>query len=144
MGVGLLWFGILRGAKGLVVRIKSYSFRSIDLTNNTVSLNLNLLIKNPLLVGLTIKGVMGDVFVQGYKVGTINTAYDYYLAGGHTHVLPVVVNLQMASVGQAALLNIQSGDIRTLTIAFNGKLFVGSRTIGIPLQFELDYNDLTK
>ena len=144
MGAGLLWFGILRGAKGLVVRIKSYSFRSIDLTNNTVSLNLNLLIKNPLLVGLTIKGVMGDVFVQGYKVGTINTAYDYYLAGGHTHVLPVVVNLQMASVGQAALLNIQSGDIRTLTIAFNGKLFVGSRTIGIPLQFELDYNDLTK
>lgn len=144
MGAGLLWFGILRGAKGLVVRIKSYSFRSIDLTNNTVSLNLNLLIKNPLLVGLTIKGVMGDVFVQGYKVGTINTAYDYYLAGGHTHVLPVVVNLQMASVGQAALLNIQSGDIRTLTIAFNGKLYVGSRTIGIPLQFELDYNDLTK
>ena len=144
MGAGLLWFGILRGAKGLVVRIKSYSFRSIDLTNNTVSLNLNLLIKNPLLVGLTIRGVMGDVFVQGYKVGTINTAYDYYLAGGHTHVLPVVVNLQMASVGQAALLNIQSGDIRTLTIAFNGKLFVGSRTIGIPLQFELDYNDLTK
>ena len=144
LGAGLLWFGILRGAKGLVVRIKSYSFRSIDLTNNTVSLNLNLLIKNPLLVGLTIKGVMGDVFVQGYKVGTINTAYDYYLAGGHTHVLPVVVNLQMASVGQAALLNIQSGDIRTLTIAFNGKLYVGSRTIGIPLQFELDYNDLTK
>lgn len=144
MGAGLLWFGILRGARGLVVRIKSYSFRSIDLPNNTVSLNLNLLIKNPLLVGLTIKGVLGDVFVQGYKVGTVNTAYDYYLAGGHTHVLPVVVNLNMSQVGQAALLNIQSGDIRTLTIAFNGKLFVGSRTIGIPLQFELDYNDLTK
>ena len=144
MGAGLLWFGILRGARGLVVRIKSYSFHSIDLPNNTVSLNLNLLIKNPLLVGLTIKGVLGDVFVQGYKVGTVNTAYDYYLAGGHTHVLPVVVNLNMSQVGQAALLNIQSGDIRTLTIAFNGKLFVGSRTIGIPLQFELDYNDLTK
>ena len=144
LGAGLLWFGILRGAKGLVVRIKSYSFRSVNLTDNTVSLNLNLMIKNPLLVGLTIKGVLGDVFVQGYKVGTINTAYDYYLAGGHTHVLPVVVNLNMAQVGQAALLNIQSGDIRTLTIAFNGKLYVGSKTIGIPLQFELDYNDLTK
>ena len=144
LGVGLLWYGVLRGAKGLVVRLKSYSFRSVNLNDSTVSLNLNLLIKNPLLVGLTIKGVLGDVFVQGHKVGTVNTAYDYYLAGGKTHILPVVVNLNMASVGQAALLNIQSGDIRTLTIAFNGKIFVGSYSVGIPLQFELDYNDLTE
>ena len=144
LGLGLLWYGILRGAKGLVVRIGSYGFRSINIDDLSVNLNLNLIVKNPLVVGLTIKGVLGDVYVQGQKVGTVNTAYDYYLAGGHTHMLPVVVNLQLASVGQAALLNIQSGDIRSLTIAFNGKLFVGSRTIGIPLQFELDYNDLTK
>ena len=144
LGIGLLWYGIFRGAKGLVVRIKSFSFRSINLNDLTVSLNLNLLIKNPLVVGLTIKGVAGNVFMQGYKVGEVNTAYNYYLAGGHTHILPVVVNLNLSEIGQAALLNVQSGDIRTLTIAFNGKLYVGSKTIGIPLQFELDYNDLTK
>ena len=144
LGLGLLWYGVLRGARGLIVRIKDYSFRSINVSDMTVSLNLNLLIKNPLFVGLTIKGVVGDVYIQGFKVGTINTVYDYYLAGCHTHVLPVIVNLNMTDVGQAALLNIQSGDIRTLTIAFNGKLMVGSYTVSIPLQFELDYNDLTK
>lgn len=144
LGLGLLWYGVLRGARGLVVKIHSYSFRSISLTDNTVSLNLNLLIKNPLFVGVTIKGVSGDVYMQGQKVGTVNTIYDYYLAGGRTHVLPVIVNLNTVDVGQAALLNIQSGDIRSLTIAFDGKLLVSNYSVGVPLQFELDYNDLTK
>ncbi len=144
LGLSLLWLGVLRGAKGLVVRISNYTFRSIDLTNNTVSLNLNLSIKNPLLVGLTIKGIDGEVYAQGHKVGGVNMAYDYYLAGGHTHVLPVIVNLDMSDIGTAALLNMQSGDVRTLTIAFNGKLMVGKWGVGVPLQLELDYNDLTQ
>lgn len=144
LGLGLLWYGVLRGAKGLSVRIQSYSFRSVDLSAMTASLNLNLSIKNPLLVGLTIKGIQGDVYAQGEKVGTVNTSYDYYLAGGKTHVLPVVVNLDLTSSGQAALLNIQSGDVSTLTIMFDGKLFVGKYNVGIPLKFELDYSDLTE
>ena len=142
LGLGLLWYGVLRGAKGLIVRIKDYSFRSIDVVSQTVSLNLNLLIKNPLFVGVTIKGIVGDVYAQGIKVGKVNTTYDYYIAGGRTHILPVVVNLNMTDVGQAAMLNIQSGDISTLTVAFDGKLMVGN--IGIPLQFDLNYNDLIK
>lgn len=143
LGAGLLWYGVLRGAKGLVVRIHSYSFQSVSISNMTASLNLNLSIKNPLLVGITIKGIQGDVFAQGEKIGQINTAYNYYLAGGKTHVLPVAVTLDLSSVGQAALLNIQSGDIRTLTIAFSGKLYAGKYNVGVPLKFELDYNDLT-
>ena len=142
LGLSLLYYGVLRGAKGLKVRIYSYSFQSVSISDMTASLNLNLSIKNPLLVGLTIKGVQGDVYAQGQKVGTVNTTYDYYLAGGKTHVLPVVVNLDLSNAGQAALLNIQSGDIRTLTIRFDGKLFAGKYNVGVPLRFELDYNDL--
>lgn len=142
-GFGLLWYGILRGAKGLVVRISSYAFQSVNLSDMTANLNLNLSIKNPLLVGITIKGIQGDVYAQGEKVGTINTTYDYYLAGGKTHILPVVVKLDLSSIGTAALLNIQSGDIRTLTIAFDGKLYAGKGYVGIPLKFTFDYDDLT-
>ena len=61
-GLGLLWYGVLRGAKALQVRVQSYSFRSVSLSTNTADLNLNLAIKNPLLVGVTIKGVQGDVY----------------------------------------------------------------------------------
>ena len=143
LGIGLLWYGVLRGAKGLIVRVHSYSFRNVNLVDGTVSLNLNLLIKNPLLVGLTIKNVTGDVYAQGIKVGYVNTSYDYYIAGGKTHILPVIVNLQVGNVLQSALQNIQSGDVKTLTVAFNGKLYVSNYSVGVPLQFEFDYNDLT-
>lgn len=144
LGLGLLWYGILRGAKALVIRVSSYSFRTISLTDGTISLNLNLLVKNPLFIGVTIKGVLGDVYAQGQKIGSVNTSFDYYLGGTKTHILPVVVNIKLTEAMRAALLNVQSGDIHTLTIAFDGKLFVGKNNIGIPLQFEFDYNDLTR
>lgn len=144
IGLGLLYYGVLRGAKSLIVKVKNYSFAGLDITNGTVQLYLNLMIKNPLLVGVQIKGATGDVYVQGYKVGYVNMSYDYYLAGGHTHVLPVVVNLVMGDVAQGALLNIQSGDIRNLTVAFDGKIYAGKYSVGIPVQFELDYNDFVK
>lgn len=144
LGFGLLYYGVLRGAKGLVVKVHGYSFRSFDAADGTVSLTLNLMIKNPLLVGLTIKGVQGDVYAQTNKVGTINTTFDYYLAGGKTHILPIVVNLNMGDVATAAAWNIQSGDIKTLTVAFDGKVLIGKYGVPVPVQIEMDYNELTK
>lgn len=143
LGFGLLYYGVLRGAKGLVVKVQSYAFRSLSVADGTVSLTLNLLIKNPLLVGLTIKGIQGDVYAQTNKVGSINMAYDYYLAGGKTHILPVVVNLSMGDVATAAAWNVQSGDIQTLTVAFDGKVLIGKYGIPVPVQIEMDYNELT-
>ena len=142
IGGALLWYGVLRGARGLVVKVRDYTFSGLSLTDNTMQLTLNLLIKNPLLVGVTIKGVTGEVYAQGFQIGSVNTTYNYYIAGGKTHVLPVIVNLNMSDVLHAGLMNIQSGDVRTLTIAFDGYIMAGKYNIKVPLQFELDYNDL--
>ena len=142
-GVLLLWYGVLRGAKALQVGLQSYSFSGIDLTNGTVSLTLNIYVKNPLLVGVTLKAVQGDVYVQGEKVGYVNTAIDYYLSGGRTHILPIVVNLTFAGAAKGLIANIQSGDIHTLTMTFDGKVFVGNYNVGVPVKIDLDYNDLT-
>lgn len=142
IGGALLWYGVLRGARGLVVKVRDYTFSGLSLTDNTMQLTLNLLIKNPLLVGVTIKGVTGEVYAQGFQIGSVNTTYNYYIAGGKTHILPVIVNLNMSDVLHAGLMNIQSGDVRTLTIAFDGYIMAGKYNIKVPLQFELDYNDL--
>ena len=139
IGAALLWYGVLRGAKGLIVKVRDYSFKSVDVATGTVSLSLNFLVKNPLFVGLTLKGIAGDVYAQGQKVGTVNTTLEYYLSGRHTHIIPVVVNLSMAQLGQSALLGMQNGDIRNLTVAFDGKLYVGSWSVAIPIQVDLDY-----
>ena len=141
-GAALLWYGVLRGAKGLIVKVYNYTFRGIDTTTGTVQLSLNFLVKNPLLVGLTLKGISGDIYIQGQNVGFVNTTVDYYLSGGHTHIVPVVANLTMAGAAAAALANIQSGDVRTLTISFNGRVLVGTWNVPIPVQIDLDYNDL--
>lgn len=142
-GVALLWYGVLRGARGLITRVESYGFRSIDVNTGTVSLNLNILIKNPLFVGIKLQAITGTIYAQGQAVGTVNTTLNYYLSGGHTHIIPVTANLAMGNVLQSALLNIQSGDVRTLTVSFDGKLLVGQYGVGIPVQIDLDYNDLT-
>lgn len=144
VGASFLWYFFCRGANALIVKVKGYSFRDVNIINGTVSLNLNFYIKNPLFIGLTLKSIVGDVYVQGIKVGYVNTTIDYYLSGAHTHIVPVVVNLDVAELGSAALLNIQSGDVRTLTIAFDGKIFVGDMNVGVPVNITLDYNDLTK
>ena len=143
-GAALLWWGVLRGASALMVGIKSWAFRGIDLDNGNVDITLNFLIKNPLFVGLTLKSITGDIYVQGQKVGIVNGTYNYYLSGGHTHQIPVIVRLNMGNVGQAALLNIQSGDVRTLTIAFDGKLYIGKANVPVPVQVEYNWEDLTR
>ena len=143
-GAALLWWGVLRGASALMVGIKSWAFRGIDISNMNVDLTLNFMIKNPLFIGLTLKGIYGDVYVQGHKVGQVSTSYNYYLSGGRTHIIPVLVTLNMASVGQAAMENIQSGNVQTFTIAFDGRLLIGKAGVPVPVQVNYNWGDLTK
>lgn len=139
-GLSLLWYGVLRGAQAVSVKLHSYQFRAVDLLSGTVSLDLNLAVYNPLLVGVTIKGIRGDVYAQSVKIGTTDTSYNYNLSGRQTHILPVQVDLDMQDSLVAFRENVRSGDVRTLTVGFDGKLFVGN--IGIPVKLELNYNDL--
>lgn len=142
--LGAAWYGIFRGAKGLVIKLYSYALSGMDLATNTIQLTLNILIKNPLYISLMIKGVHGDVYAQGQKIGTVDKTYNYNLSAKKSHIIPVVIDLDMVDSLQAAILNIQSGDVRTLTIAFDGTLEVGKYGVSVPLKFELDYNDLAK
>lgn len=142
IGGALLYYGVLRGAKGLQVKMYNYEFGGIDLTNGIVKLKLNILVKNPLLVGLVLKSVTGDVYVQGVKAGYVNTVLDYKISGGKTHIIPVVVNLKMSELGQAVVLNIQSGNVNSLSVKFDGRLYVGDYGVNIPLVIEKGYNDL--
>lgn len=142
LGVGLLYYGILRGAKALIVGIHSYALRGISIMNGTIDLTLNFIIKNPLFVGLTLRGIKGDIYIQGINVGGVNMQYDYFISGGHTHVIPVVATLQAMEIGSAALANIQSGNVQSLTIAFDGYIYISKYNVPVPVQVTLDWGDL--
>ena len=142
LGAGLVWLALVKISRSLVVGVKSFQFKSLNLTNKTVSLTINIEVKNPLIVGVTITGVQGDVYLQGRRVGYVNTKYNYYLGGGRTHILPVIVNLSLGAVSDAVIQNINSGDISNLSIAFNGKVLAGKLKLTMPVQVELNYNDI--
>lgn len=143
LAAGLLYYYVLRGASALFVGIRSYGVQSINTAAGTMTLQVNFVINNPLWVGLRLRSIDGEVYIQGVKCGTIDMFYDYYLSGRHAHVIPVQVVVDVKSIGQAALLNINSGDVRTLTVDFNGGVTVGkSDLMRIPIQKTLDWEDI--
>jgi len=144
MIAAVAWYGILRGAKGLMIAIKDYTLNYINLSEGTVGLSVQFVIKNPLLIGLTLSRIEGQVFAQGQQVGTIDEDLNYYIAGGRTHILPVNVELLLSSVQRAAMANIESGDIHTFTVDFDGKLYVSNYKIPVPIQFSFNYGDLIR
>lgn len=144
LGVGLLWYGVLRGASAIVVKVQDYMLRTFNIQNKTVSVSINFYIKNPLFVGVTLNNIVGDVYIQGVNVGAVNQDLNYFIAGGKTHIIPVIVDLQLSSLSEAVWRNIESGDVHTLTVDFDGKLYVGKYNVGVPVEVNLDYNDLFK
>ena len=141
-GLAIVWYAVLRGASALAVGIKGWALNGVDLDSKKIGITLQFAIANPLFIGLTIRGIQGDVYVQGQKVGSVDNTYDYFLAGRHTHIIPVLVQLDSTALGQAAIANIKTGNVRTLTIAFNGKLLVGSASVPVPIQITYDWGDL--
>lgn len=141
--IAAAWYGILRGANALFVGIRGYRFQAVSLQNRTASFSLNFVIKNPLLVGITLREVSGDIYIQGIKCGLVATKYNYFLSGGKTHVIPVVVTISLEGLASAVVENIMSGDVRTLTIDFDGAVFVGdSGLVRIPIQKTVTWEEL--
>lgn len=128
------YYLVLRGAKALIVNIRSWGFSHIDFTTGLIYINLNFDIQNPLAVGLTLTGVHGDVFVNGILAGRIDNEYKFYLASNRTSVLPVQVALDMSLLTDALLHGLQNGE--NISIAFNGNMYVGKLRTAVPLQIE--------
>ena len=148
IGAGLLYFSIKEGIKRLVVDVYSYSFAELSLVEKIVRLNLNLRIKNTLPVGVNVKRLVGKIYMQGSEVGYVDTKYNYYIDGFKTHVLPVVINLDLSSVKDAIIENIKTGDVNTLKIEFVGNvqaskdLYVTKLYARVPVNLSFGWDDI--
>jgi len=143
-GAAFLYFGVLRGASALYLGIKSYRFNHISLQDNTAEFIITFLIRNPLFVGIKLKSITGDVYIQGIKCGTINVSYDRYLAGRKTWSVAVPVTIDLGQFSSAIIQNINSGDVSTLTISFDGAVYVGDTgLVRVPFSKTVTWDDLT-
>lgn len=143
MAAGLLYYGVLRGANALMVGVRSYGLKSVDVADGTITLQVNFVIKNPLWVGIRLRSIDGDVFIQGVKCGVVDMHYDYYMSGNRTHTIPVLVTVDTSNLGQAVLANISTGNIRALTVDFDGGVTVGkSDLLRLPIKKTLTWEDI--
>lgn len=128
------YYFVLRNAKALILTIRSWKFSRIDVNSGRVYINLNLKIQNPLKVGMTLRGVHGDVFINGILAGRIDNEYKFYLASNTTSVLPVQVGLDTSLLTEALLHGLQNGE--NISLAFNGNMYIGSLRVAVPVQIE--------
>ena len=130
------WLFALRGAGALVVYMRSWAFDHIDMARNSSFLQVNFDIKNPLFIGLTVTGVVGNVYVNGLLAGRVNNGGTFYLAPNSTSVMPVAVEIDHAKVTDAILYGLQNG-IGDVQIAFDGNVLVGKAHVAVPVQMSV-------
>lgn len=142
LGIALLWYGVLRGAKALVVMLNSWQLVNVNIADMTATMVLRFVIKNPLVIGIKLKGIIGDVYVHGQKVGSIEHYYDYYLSGMKSHVVPVETKIYGDVLGAAMLQNLQASIANDIEIAFVGKILVGDYGLSVPVRIERNWGDI--
>ena len=142
LGIGALWLAYKVAARGLVVGVSKVLLKGIDLSQGVAQVQLNVSVRNPLPFGVKVKDLTGDVYAQGVRIGYVNTVFDYLLGAERVHTLPVIVNLTAQGMGEALWKNIQTGDINTLILDFNGNLHVTNAGIAVPVDLSFNWKDL--
>ena len=140
LGAGLIWFGVLRGASAMVVRLQSWRLEKISVSDGMIGVLLNIFVKNPLFVGMTIKRISGDIYLNGDKVGYVDHELNYHLAAGKSQIVPVSINIDASASANTLVNNILNGANGAYTFAFDGKMYVGNKNVGVPLQFSFDWD----
>lgn len=132
----VLYMIAVRGIRNVDVAVKSVVFRSMDFLASLVYLTVNLAVKNPLSIGVTVRGITGDLYINGQLAGKVNQNMNTYLTGGSESILPVDATISVNNVTQIVLDAITVRDFSSVVIAFNGSVLVGDLNIAIPVQFE--------
>lgn len=139
-GIALLFFGVLRGATALSVSLYQWGVKNVNIADMTADLVFKMLIKNPLLVGVRLKGIQGDVYINGKQSGAVNNVYDYQLSGMKSHVIPITVEIFGTELISVIANNLQQSLDKDINVRFNGKIMVGN--ISIPVDITRNLKEL--
>lgn len=135
-GLGILAWDTWRSYKALKVDVAGYRVYNVDIANNSAVLQIDVELTNPLLLGLTLYSIVGDVYIDGNLVARINQRFDYYVRGKRTHIIPVVFVCDVLGVSRLILQQLTARDVK-LPVRFVGELRLGQGgVVPIPVDFE--------
>lgn len=135
-GLGILAWDTWRSYKDVKVDIAAYQITDVDFPNNTATLQIDIELTNPLLLGLTLYSIVGDIYLDGEYVASINQVFDYYIRGKRTHIIPVVIVSNLFSVS-TILLQKLFRKAEDLTLRFAGEVRLGAQGI-VPIPVDLE------
>lgn len=138
----IIWLGVIAGVYALVTRVRwvinnlSWRFAGLAIIasnneTNSCTVDLRLQLRNISSLSVRLNSIVGDIYMQGVKVGEISQAYNQIITKRSISVVDIVFELYWKGVAEAVKANILSGDIRNLNFQFMGYLEAEGRKIRI-------------
>ena len=124
-----------RVINGLQFRFNGLKVLSTFAGGTVSQLQLNLLVRNPLPLSVTIDSIRGNLYVQGVRLSSYDNDVDITtpidIKGRSITPVNLDFYVDWSNLGAAAKANILSGDITTFTMQFVGTVTVGGHAFNI-------------
>ena len=140
IGASALWYFVLRGVNAIQFAFKRIYL--VSFTDTTIDLRLDMLIKNPLLIGAVVNNIAGDIYLDNIQVATVNYPLNQRIAARAVSPVTLFFTASLQQLGQALFNNIQTGSIQTLTVRFVGTITV--QGVNLPIDRFFTFNELIK
>ena len=134
----VLWFGFLRGVKAAKVTFDR--LRIIGVGVSSILLQIAVKVSNPTLLDLVVQNIRGDVYIQGIPVAVVNYPVNQRIRPFASSVFRIQIEAFSDKIGEAVWANIQTGDIKSLNVKFDG--FVTIKDIDIPISRTFTYEEI--
>ena len=137
IGAGMvLWYGFLRGVRA--VKVYFDKLRVVSIAADGIIYRISLAIHNPLLIDVVINDIQGKVYIMDTHVATIDYPVNQRIRSFGTSVFDIQFEAYSDKIGAALWQNIQTGDVHTLLVTFDGYVTVKGVNIHVKKQFTYD------
>ena len=134
---GWLVFKAVDAYKRLRYKIDNFRFSSLDLNNGIVIVAFDFVLYNPTSVSVTVDSLVGDILLEGRKIGEVNTPVSRVLYAKETTVIPVQVVIN-SNVGIEHILNLLTySTMQQWVASFFGTLSVAGHSLPVSYSYEL-------
>lgn len=138
----IVWLGIIAGVYLIasrvsrVVRNLAWRFTGVSVIasnneTNSATVRVGLQLRNSTPVSVLLNSIVGEIYIQGVRVGSVNQAYNMVIQRESITNLDIIFELFWSGMAQAIKTNVLSGDIRNLNFQFVGYLEVEGHKINL-------------
>lgn len=136
LGGAALYYWVLRGIRGISVAFNG--LRVLSIVDDEVRFSVQLSIRNPLIVSVLVNDIVGTVYLMDIPVAEVSFPLNQRIYARSVSPVTINFNVSKEKLGEALYANIQTGDVRTLLVRFDGYLKAAKMQLHIDKQFTFE------